>query len=84
MSALNDIKQKLSHMKDRMKPTTSPTLIRCPCKGCGKRSPECHGKCEEYLDWSKKEKALRTERERQERIKYGGKRRKYIKVHDPL
>lgn len=23
-------------------------IVVCPCKGCTKRSPECHGSCAEY------------------------------------
>ena len=28
--------------------------LECPCKGCAKRGPECHGVCPEYKEYQKK------------------------------
>lgn len=36
----------------------------CPCKGCDKRNPKCHGNCEQYLDWSQGHKARQEELKR--------------------
>ena len=29
-----------------------------PCKDCTDRNAACHGKCEKYAEWLKKEKAI--------------------------
>ena len=28
--------------------------LECPCKGCERRGPECHGICPEYSDYQRK------------------------------
>ncbi len=28
--------------------------MECPCKGCKRRDPECHGRCADYIYWKKK------------------------------
>ena len=25
--------------------------MKCPCRGCERRAPKCHGKCHDYEDW---------------------------------
>ena len=48
-------------------PNTAVAWIRNsipPCKGCEKREPGCHGKCEDYISWSDqnyKEKKAKTQ-----------------------
>ena len=29
-------------------------IEKCPCAGCGERSPTCHGGCERYKAWKYK------------------------------
>lgn len=44
-----------------------------PCKDCKKRSPKCHGECEEYIEFKKQldqEKEERRNRTKYESNKY--------------
>lgn len=42
-------------------------VSRCPCKGCEKRYPGCHSKCEGYISWraelDKRNAEIRAEKE---------------------
>jgi predicted ATP-dependent serine protease len=40
-------------------------LESCPCKGCGNRSPKCHGRCEKYTDWQVAHEKRRREIKKQ-------------------
>lgn len=33
----------------------------CPCKGCTKRTSDCHGRCKKYADWVKDREAERAQ-----------------------
>ena len=37
-----------------------------PCRYCTKRTVGCHGKCDDYKNWDKKEQEYRNEKRRQE------------------
>ena len=26
--------------------------MKCSCKGCGQRTPECHATCQDYKEWT--------------------------------
>ena len=33
--------------------------MKCPCKGCGKRTITCHSVCAEYKEWSAHNEQIR-------------------------
>ena len=39
-----------------------------PCRNCDKRTIDCHGKCEPYNTWRKKEQKWKAERRLKEGI----------------
>lgn len=40
--------------------TTNYEKKDCPCKGCGERSPGCHGFCSYYKEWKEHHIARET------------------------
>lgn len=41
-------------------------MSNCPCCECECRSPECHGKCQGYLEWAteKRNERIHTNKEK--------------------
>lgn len=53
--------------------------MECPCNGCEGRSPTCHGKCEDYLEWSKDQRKMH-EAERKKRNAERTEKRRYWSI----
>lgn len=56
-----------------------------PCKQCEQRSPECHGKCDPYLNWAawKRKESIQTNKAKAALGKmydYGGKWRRCVYI----
>ena len=44
--------------------------MECPCRYCNKRTPDCHGKCEEYKEWDQNNKFINEKVRQTKRMLY--------------
>ena len=42
------------------KEITYPGAVMSPCKGCGDRTPGCHGSCKAYKEWAEDDRQKRA------------------------
>ena len=51
----------------------------CPCKDCERRTPDCHGKCNDYLEWASENSKIREVKNEKKRVDFLSKHDKPVR-----